>query len=252
MRDLLHVVWGGVLVRREKCSGGQEAPKLAKLTGDQHHTRSYTATHVMNQLTTTTLSDYELTQAIGRGVVSKIGDLYERHKALVYSICLRMTRNMSEAEDLTQEIFIELLTKVGSFRGESQFSSWLYRFTTNYVLMYFRRVRRRRETFPYLADEFEATRRLAVSFGPQILDRIVLEAAVAKVSSGAQSVLLKFEIEGYNHQEIAAFFGCSVGNSKSQLHKARRQLRKLLATNQGHKIVLAQIVCAFCAVLWLN
>src|SRR4029453_13280822 len=114
----------------------QEAPKLAKLTGDQHNTRSYTATQVMNQLTTTTLSDYELTQAIGRGVVSNIGDLYERHKPLVYSICLRMTRNMSEAEDLTQEIFIELLTKVGSFRGESQFTSWFYRFTHKYLLMF--------------------------------------------------------------------------------------------------------------------
>jgi RNA polymerase sigma-70 factor (ECF subfamily) len=177
----------------------------------------------------TTLSDYDLTQEIGSGVVSKIGDLYERHKPLVYSICLRMTKNMSEAEDLTQEIFIELLSKVGSFRGESQFSSWLYRFTTNYVLMYFRRMARRRQRFPYLDDEFETTHRLAVSFGPQCLDRIALEAAVAKLSSGSRSVFLKFDMEGYNHAEIAAIFGCSVGNSKSQLHKARRRLRKLLS-----------------------
>ena len=203
-------------------------PKLAKLTGDQHNSRSYTQMQVMNQLNATKVSDYDLTQAIGRGVVSNIGDLYERHKPLVYSICLRMTRNMTEAEDLTQEIFIELLAKAGSFRGESQFSSWLYRFTTNHVLMYFRRLTRRRERFPYLEDEFDITRRLAVSFGPQFLDRIALEAAVAKLSSGSRSVFLKFDIEGYNHQEIAAIFGCSVGNSKSQLHKARRRLRKLL------------------------
>ena len=183
----------------------------------------------MNQLNATAQSDYDLTQAIGSGVVSKIGDLYERHKPLVYSICLRMTRNMSEAEDLTQEIFIELLSKVGSFRGESQFSSWLYRFTTNYVLMYFRRVTRRRERVSYLEDEFDITRRLAVSFGPQFLDRIALEAAIEKLSSGSRSVFLKFDIEGYNHAEIAALFGCSVGNSKSQLHKARRRLRKLLS-----------------------
>ena len=208
----------------------------------------------MNQLNATSLSDYDLTQAIGRGAVSKIGDLYERHKPLVYSICLRMTRNMSEAEDLTQEIFIELLTKAGSFRGESQFSSWLYRFTTNYVLMYFRRVMRRKERFPYLEDEFDITRRLSVSFGSQFLDRIAIEAAVAKLSSGSRSVFLKFDIEGYNHQEIAACFGCSVGNSKSQLHKARRRLRKLLATkmHKRHKIDLAQIICAFCAFWWLT
>jgi RNA polymerase sigma-70 factor, ECF subfamily len=183
----------------------------------------------MTQLNATAQSDYDLTQAIGRGGVSKIGDLYERHKPLVYSICLRMTGNKSEAEDLTQEIFIELLSKVGSFRGESRFSSWLYRFTTNHVLMYFRRVTRRKERFPYLEDEFDAAYRLAVSFGPQYLDRIAIEAAVAKLSSGSRSVFLKFDVEGYNHEEIARIFGCSVGNSKSQLHKARRRLRKLLS-----------------------
>jgi RNA polymerase sigma-70 factor, ECF subfamily len=184
----------------------------------------------MNQLNTATLSDYDLTQAIGRGAVSKIGELYKRHKALVYAICYRMTRNISEAEDLTQEIFIELLTRAGSFRGESQFSSWLYRFTTNYVLMYFRRVKLRKEKFLYLEDELDSTRRLEVSFGPQFVDRIALEAAVDKLTSGTRAVFLKFDVEGYNHQEIAKIFGCSVGNSKSQLHKARRRLRSLLAT----------------------
>ena len=182
---------------------------------------------LMNHLSATQ-SDYELTQAIANGVTSSIGDLYERHKSLVYSLCLRMTGNVGEAEDLTQEIFIQLLGKVGSFRGESRFSSWLYRFTTNHVLMYFRRVTRRRERFPYLADEFQATHTLAVSFGPQFLDRIALDRALAKLPSGSRSVLLKFDVEGYNHEEIAGIFGCSVGNSKSQLHKARRRLRKLL------------------------
>jgi RNA polymerase sigma-70 factor (ECF subfamily) len=175
-----------------------------------------------------TESDYELTQAVGRGAISSMGDLYERHRPLVYSLCLRMTGNMSEAEDLTQEIFIQLLGKVGSFRGESRFSSWLYRFTTNHVLMYFRRTTRRRERFPYLADEIPAIQDRPVSFAPQLLDRIALDAALAKLPSGSRSVFLKFDVEGYNHEEIAGIFGCSVGNSKSQLHKARRRLRKLL------------------------
>ncbi len=174
-------------------------------------------------------SDYELTQAIGRGAISSIGDLYVRHRPLVYAICLRMTGNTSEAEDLTQEVFIQLLRKVGSFRGESRFSSWLYRFTTNFVLMHFRRATRRRERFPYLADVFNSTDNLAVSFGPQFLDRIALDAALAKLPMGSRSVFLKFDVEGYNHEEIAVIFGCSVGNSKSQLHKARRRLRKLLS-----------------------
>jgi len=166
-----------------------------------------------------------------------MGDLYERHRPLVYSLCLRMTGNMSEAEDLTQEIFIQLLGKVGSFRGESRFSSWLYRFTTNHVLMYFRRTTRRRERFPYLADEIPAIQNRQVSLAPQLLDRIALDAALAKLPSGSRSVFVKFDVEGYNHEEIAGIFGCSVGNSKSQLHKARRRLRKLLLPQKSTKFV---------------
>jgi RNA polymerase sigma-70 factor (ECF subfamily) len=190
----------------------------------------------MDQISSTALSDYELTQAIGRGAVANIGDLYERHRHKVYAICLRMTGNKSEAEDLTQEIFIELLRKVGSFRGECRFSSWLYRFTTNHVLMYFRRVTRRIDKFPYLDDEFHETHKLAVSFGPQFVDRIAIEAAVNKLSTGTRKVFLKFDVEGYNHEEIAGIFGCSVGNSKSQLHKARRKLRKFLTKKKHPQI----------------
>jgi len=174
-----------------------------------------------------TQSDYELTQAIGRGAMSGIGDLYERHRPLVYSICLRMTGNICEAEDLTQEVFIQLVAKVGSFRGESRFSSWLYRFTTNHVLMHFRRITRR-EKVSYVVDDFPTIHNRLVSCAPQLLDRIALDAALRKLPSGSRSVFLKFDVEGYNHEEIAGLFGCSVGNSKSQLHKARRKLRKLL------------------------
>lgn len=183
--------------------------------------------------TSATKSDYELTQAIARGAVSGIGDLYERHKTKVYSLCLRMTGNVSEAEDLTQEIFMRLLGKVGSFRGDSQFSTWLYRFTTNHVLMHFRAQTRRHQRFPYLLDELEATRSLKVSVGPQLLDRVALDIAVAKLPFGCRSVFLKFDVEGYNHDEVAELFGCSVGNSKSQLHKARRRLRKLLSSSKA-------------------
>jgi RNA polymerase sigma-70 factor (ECF subfamily) len=177
----------------------------------------------------TTKSDYELAQAVARGAIANIGDLYERHRAKVYSVCLRMTGNTSEAEDLTQEIFIQLLGKAGSFRGESQFSTWLYRFTINHVLMYFRKLTRRRQKFPYLVDQLEATSGLKLTVGPQLLDRVALDTAVAKLPAGCRSVFLKFDVEGYNHEEIAGIIGCSVGNSKSQLHKARRKLRKLLA-----------------------
>ena len=176
-----------------------------------------------------TQSDYELTQAVANGGIASIGDLYERHRPQVYAVCLQMTRNTSEAEDLTQEIFVHLMGKIGSFRGESQFSTWLYRVTTNYVLMHFRRSSRRREKFPYFHEEGAAPVKSNVSFGPQLLDRIAIDAALAKLPSGSRSVFLKFDMEGYKHHEIARLLGCSIGNSKSQLHKARRKLRKLLS-----------------------
>lgn len=225
---------------RKKSSRGDECPKLAKLTGDPNTPRQYTQTQLMNHIPSAARSDYELTQSIGSGVVSGIGDLYERHKPLVYSVCLRMTGNSSEAEDLTQEIFIQLLRKVGSFRGESQFSSWLYRFTTNHVLMHFRQATRRKERFPYLEDEFPAIHKRPVASAPQLLDRIALDAALKKLPSGSRSIFMKFDVEGYNHEEIAGIFGCSVGNSKSQLHKARRRLRKLLSTKLRPSPALAR------------
>lgn len=174
------------------------------------------------------LSDYELTQAIGRGNTASVGELYERHRRKVYSQCLRMTGNPAEAEDLTQEIFIQLLDKAGSFRGESQFTTWLYRFTINQVLMYFRRRRHRMEKFQNELDELRATRRVKYSPGTKLMDGIALDAAVAKLPHGSRSIFLKFDVEGYSHTEIAEIFGCSVGNSKSQLHKARKKLRGLL------------------------
>ena len=181
---------------------------------------------------TETQSDYELTQAIGRGAIWNIEVLYDRHKSKVYSVCLRMTGNVSEAEDLTHDIFVQLLGKVGSFRGESQFSTWLHRFTTNHVLMYFRKRSRRSQTSSYSWEDVQVTRHLAVSVGPKFLERVALDTAVAQLPSGCRSIFLKFDVEGYNHKEIAGIYGCSVGNSKSQLHKARRKLRKLLSTGR--------------------
>ena len=180
-------------------------------------------------------SDYELAQAVSRGAVSNIGDLYERHSRRVFSLCLRMTGDVSEAEDLTQDVFVQLIRKVGTFRGESQFKTWLHRFTINQVLMHFRRPIYRRE-FPGMLDELKTTSVVKHSWSNQAANRIDLDAALAKLPSGSRSVFLKFDVEGYNHEEIARIFGCSVGNSKSQLHKARRKLRKILTPGKSHSL----------------
>jgi RNA polymerase sigma-70 factor (ECF subfamily) len=170
-------------------------------------------------------SDYALARAAAQGAMAGIGDLYVRHNRRVYSLCLRMTGNVSEAEDLTQEVFVQLLQKIDSFRGDSQFTTWLYRVTVNQVLMHFRRRRSHTEIDGRVEFAIELGGR---SVGTPVIDAIALKAALSHLPSGCRTVLLLFDIEGYKHHEIAELLGCSVGNSKSQLHKARKKLKRLL------------------------
>jgi len=173
-------------------------------------------------------SDYELAQALAQGTISCMADLYERHRNMVYSVCLRMTGNVMEAEDLTQDVFVQLLKKAGSFRGESKFSTWLYRLTINQVLMHIRSSIRRREA-PDMLERLAVTPVVKRCWSDRVVDHITLLRALAQLPPGSRSVFVKFDVEGYHHDEIAVIFGFSTGNSKSQLHKARRRLRKLLA-----------------------
>jgi RNA polymerase sigma-70 factor, ECF subfamily len=173
-------------------------------------------------------SDHALAREAANGVMTSLGVLYERHSKRVYALCLRMTGNPTEAEDLTHEVFLQVLRKISSFRGDSQFTTWLYRLTVNQVLMHFRHSKSRKEA-TQVENEIELTfANVPDSARTLILERIGLNAAVASLPAGCRSVFLLFDVEGYKHEQIANIFGCSVGNSKSQLHKARKKLRKLL------------------------
>jgi RNA polymerase sigma-70 factor (ECF subfamily) len=179
-------------------------------------------------------SDHALARAAARGVMAALGVLYERHNQRVYAVCLRMTRNSAEAEDLTQDVFIHLLGKIGSFRGESRFTTWLHRLTVNLVLMHFRRkATHRHQAVDDLDGKLWPSQPTRQSVRSQIADRINLESALAQLPPGYRSVFILFDIEGYRHDEIAHLLGCSTGTSKSQLHRARMTLRRLL--NGGHK-----------------
>lgn len=177
------------------------------------------------------IPDYVLARAAAKGATSAIADLYQRHSGRVYSQCLRMTHNVAEAEDLTQEVFLQLIRKIDSFRGESQFSTWLYRLTVNHVLMHFRRNASRRERVPEQFQLELSAQKGKISSAKQFANKIALDAAVAQLPSGCRAVFFLFDVEGYKHNEIAQMLGYSVGNSKSQLHKARKKLRRLLAGN---------------------
>jgi RNA polymerase sigma-70 factor (ECF subfamily) len=174
-------------------------------------------------------TDYELTRRSAAGDTSAFEELYSRHSRRVYSLCLRMTANTAEAEDLAQEVFIQLHRKVGSFRGESAFTTWLHRLTVNQVLMHFRR---RGVRVEQVGDEGDAPQQVVMgtenpSHMP-VVDRIALDKAVSQLPPGYRAVFVLHDVEGHEHEEVARLLGCSVGTSKSQLHKARMKLRQLL------------------------
>ena len=151
--------------------------------------------------------------------------LYRLHNRRVYSLCLRMVSNTAEAEDLTQEAFLQLFRKIATFRGESAFSTWLHRLAVNVVLM---RLRKKSGTEASLDEMTEPD-----FGGPDLrlsgsIDRVNLQRAVEQLPPGYKSVFVLHDVQGYEHNEIAKIMECSIGNSKSQLHKARMRLRELL------------------------
>ena len=167
--------------------------------------------------------------AAGAGDSLAFEQLYRRHYRRVYALCLRMLQDPTLAEDLTQEVFVNLFTKIGSFRGESQFTTWLHRMTVNQVLMYFRKASTRSEK---TTDEGETP--VQIVRGTEdpgrmpVVDRIGLENAIRQLPLGYRTVFVLHDVEGYDHDEIAQMLTISQGTSKSQLHKARLKLRGLI------------------------
>lgn len=170
---------------------------------------------------------------------AKLGDeqafaaLYQSHKKRVYSVCLQMTKDVADAEDLTQEAFLQVFRSVTSFRGDSAFSTWLYRIAVNTVLM---RLRRRKSPplvsldEPVSADSPSLKRDVGKA-DPRLsgaIDRLALRRAVEELPAGCRQIFDLHEVEGYQHHEIAQLLQCSIGNSKSQLHKAKMKMRDVL------------------------
>lgn len=173
--------------------------------------------------------DLILARKAATGNVAAFEIIYSRYHRRTYSLCLRMTQSATEAEDLTQEVFIQLFRKVGSFRGDSAFSTWLHRMTVNQVLMHFRRrgVQNEKTTEDGEMPE-QIVRGTENHTKMPVLDRIALDKAIAQLPNGYRTVFMLHDVEGFEHEEIARMLKLSVGTSKSQLHKARLKLRKLL------------------------
>jgi RNA polymerase sigma-70 factor (ECF subfamily) len=179
-----------------------------------------------------------------RGDAGAFECLYKAHCRHVYSVCLRMIRNPAEAEDLTQQTFLQVFRKIGTFRGQSGFSTWLHRVTVNIVLMHMRRRKRTEVLFEDLdhpGSDDEAPREFSASdtsmFGA--IDRLNLGRAIRRLPSGYKRFFLLYDVIGYEHKEIAERLRCSAGCSKSQLHKARRRLRQLLRGEERSSLDVA-------------
>jgi RNA polymerase sigma-70 factor, ECF subfamily len=177
-------------------------------------------------------SDLDLVKRAQRGDSDAFATLFHAHKARIYSVCLRMTNNTAEAEDLTQDAFLQVFRKLCTFRGDSALSTWLYRIAVNTVLMHFRKKALRQISLdePYNQDARLVRREYGSRDGRLTgsVDRIALTRAIKELPAGYRTIFLLHEVEGYEHQEIAELLDCSVGNSKSQLHKAKLRIRELL------------------------
>ena len=180
------------------------------------------------------IPEEEIIRLAQEGNAAAFEQLYRRHSRRVYSLCLRMAKSDSEAEDLTQEVFLLLFRKIHTFRGEARFSTWLHRLTSNLVLMRFRK-KRYPEVSLDAALEFgeKDSGPLAEIGGPDlqlsgVIDHVNLTRAIEQLPDGYKEVFILHDVEGYEHTEIAEILGRTIGNSKSQLFKARLRLRELL------------------------
>jgi RNA polymerase sigma-70 factor, ECF subfamily len=178
-------------------------------------------------------TETSLVQRAQRGDEQAFATLYQLHKKRVYSVCLQMTRDIADAEDLTQEAFLQVFRSINSFRGDSAFSTWLYRIAVNTVLM---KLRRRKAPpsvsldEPVSADSPSLKREIGkadLNLSGAV-DRIALRRAVGELPAGCRQVFDLHEVKGFQHHEIAQLLECSVGNSKSQLHKAKMKMRDAL------------------------
>jgi RNA polymerase sigma-70 factor (ECF subfamily) len=202
----------------------------------------------------TELTDTDVVRLAQQGDAAAFERVYRLHSRRVYSLCLRMVGDPTEAEDLTQDVFLHLFRKIGTFRGESAFSTWLHRMAVNIVLMRLRRKRIAKISLDSITNPAEESDSQPKEFGCSdlqlngVIDRITLQAATNELAPGYRAIFILHDVQGFKHSEIAEIFGCSVGNSKSQLHKARTQLRQLLqqepgsSTRERHKSVPSSLV----------
>jgi RNA polymerase sigma-70 factor (ECF subfamily) len=188
------------------------------------------------------MTDENVVRMAQEGDVAAFERIYRLHSRKVYALCLRMVSDRSEAEDLTQDVFLQLFRKINTFRGESAFSTWLHRMSVNIVLLRFRMKTLADKSWEMITNSEEGSSAEGRQIGgPDLrlkgaVDRITLETAINELPPGYKAMFILHDVQGYKHEEIAEIFGCTAGNSKSQVHKARTRLRRLLRRRIGNGV----------------
>jgi len=179
-------------------------------------------------------SDLRMIKSAQHGSVEAMSWIYDKYRRRIYNLCLRMLRDQADAEDLTQDVFVQLFRKIGTFRGESAFSTWLHRLAVNMVLMSIRSRNAKRYPIVPIESSNDEDDSLYEELGREdaglrsTVDRMTINDALESLPPGYRMVFLLHDVHGYEHQEIAEILSCSVGNCKSQLHKARLKMRRLI------------------------
>jgi RNA polymerase sigma-70 factor, ECF subfamily len=169
-----------------------------------------------------------------RGELGAFEELYRAHAGRIFSLATRMLGNSADAEDLLQEIFLSAHRKLDSFRGEAALGTWLYRLATNQILDYVRsRAGRAGQVTDGLDDASVLADTKAHRMGDRVIDRLDIERAVTQLPEGCRAAFVLHDVEGLEHSEIAQVLGIAEGTSKSQVHKARLRLRRLLSGSSG-------------------
>ena len=157
--------------------------------------------------------------------------LYREHVDRVYGLCLRMTGNVTEAEDCAQEAFIQAWNKLAKFRGDSAFGTWMHRIAVNAVLGRIRKSKREQDRIQVVADTTLSSP-VSVADNGELRD---LSEAIDRLPEGARHVFVLSAVYGYSHEESSDMLGIAVGTSKAQLHRARRLLVQQLK-EQGFEV----------------
>jgi RNA polymerase sigma-70 factor (ECF subfamily) len=172
-------------------------------------------------------SDAALAAAGDRRAFERI---YRTHVGRIYALCVRMCSDRALAEELTQDVFVRAWEKLGSFRGDSSFGTWLHRVGVNVVINRMQAERRDRNRAVTGRDEEDDVIAALPARPVTPGDRMDLDQAIAALPPGARRIFVLHDVEGYRHEEIAEQLGITSGGSKAQLHRARLLLREALSS----------------------